>query len=696
LSSLNNAITVTNVVYPLVSSLGRAAVHQETCMTSPHSTDRAPGLRAAALVSLAVVVVWSWTMPRPASAQFGSHFGRLIVTTTEPASGSTVGGAIAVSAKVTTLGALTVAGVQFELDGQPLGVEDSSEPYSIGWNTATAANGEHRLTAVARDRLGFKYRSEPVTVNVANDQTPPSVTITSPPDERVVCCQVTVTAGAEDNVGVEGVQFFVDGTPLGAELTSPPYTVGWSAAFAPNGWHTVAASARDAAGNSSSASVTVLVENDLTPPIVTMTSPAAGATVSGIVRIAATASDNHRVATGSAFLDGVRKPPFLSGPPYVWNWDTTTAENGSHTVRVGVSDGRNTGSAEIAVTVANDTADPTPPTAMITSPANGDSVSGIVSITADASDNIVSVRFFIPVEPDSPDGVPNSGGNFLANTTPPYTATIDTRMQKNGSYTLTAEARDQAGHVTSADPVTMIVANVPDRPDVDDIPPTVMLTSPSEPTSLSGIVTMTATASDNHAVLAVVFLVDGVVITEDRTAPYEITWDTARWADGQHVVTASATDYRAHTTYTDPVIVTSANGTTVNRVEESDAAVTYAGTWLHEGSDASSGASAAKGYVPGQRATLQFNGTGVSWIGYKGPEAGTAIVYLDGHRLGEFLLHSTTPQHQVELLKRVGLAPGPHTLEIAVSSPNRLTVIDAFDVIQPGGTDAVPREGLRR
>ena len=44
-----------------------------------------------------------------------------------------------------------VVGVQFLLDGNPLGNEDTTSPYSMYWDTTTAANGTHTLTARARD-----------------------------------------------------------------------------------------------------------------------------------------------------------------------------------------------------------------------------------------------------------------------------------------------------------------------------------------------------------------------------------------------------------------------------------------------------------------------------------------------------------------------------------------------------------------
>ena len=144
-----------------------------------------------------------------------------MLSITSPESGATVSGTITVQASVTIIGALTVAGVQFKLDGRDLGSEDTSAPYAVSWDTTTAANGSHTLTAVARDSLGVRWTSDPVTVTVSNgpppDTTPPTISITSPASGSTVCGIITVTASASDNVGVAGVQFMLDGAALGAE-----------------------------------------------------------------------------------------------------------------------------------------------------------------------------------------------------------------------------------------------------------------------------------------------------------------------------------------------------------------------------------------------------------------------------------------------------------------------------------------------
>src|SRR5438093_5684277 len=140
---------------------------------------------------LSMIFCWVWITPSPALAQFGS----LVVNITSPASGSSVSGTISVSASVTIIGSLTVAGVQFQLDGANLGGEDTSAPYAVTWDTTRTGNGAHSLTAVARDLLGLRWTSDPVTVTVFNDTTPPTVSITSPSSGSTVSGTISVTAG---------------------------------------------------------------------------------------------------------------------------------------------------------------------------------------------------------------------------------------------------------------------------------------------------------------------------------------------------------------------------------------------------------------------------------------------------------------------------------------------------------------------
>ena len=106
------------------------------------------------------------------------------------------------------------------------------------------------------------------TAAPATDTTPPTVQVTAPADQSTVSGTIGVTANAADDTGVVGVQFAVDGVALGAEDASAPYATSWATTAVQDGSHVVSARARDAAGNTASASVTVTVGNAVTDPSV--------------------------------------------------------------------------------------------------------------------------------------------------------------------------------------------------------------------------------------------------------------------------------------------------------------------------------------------------------------------------------------------------------------------------------------------
>ena len=96
----------------------------------------------------------------------------------------------------------------------------------------------------------------------SGDTLAPSVSVTAPDAGATVSGVVTVSATASDNVGVTGVQFYVDGAAIGAEDGTAPFAVSWDTTFVENGSRTLTARARDAAGNqTTSAGVVVTVAN---------------------------------------------------------------------------------------------------------------------------------------------------------------------------------------------------------------------------------------------------------------------------------------------------------------------------------------------------------------------------------------------------------------------------------------------------
>ncbi|HEY5442327.1 MAG TPA: Ig-like domain-containing protein, partial [Candidatus Saccharimonadales bacterium] len=120
----------------------------------------------------------------------------------------------------------------------------------------------------------------------------------------------------------------------------------------------------DANGNkgpqSTKASATTPAATDTTAPVVSMTAPASGATVSGIASVSANATDNVRVTSLQFELDGTPLGAAIgtptTGSTYTYSWNTTAVSNGPHALTAIASDGTNKTTAKtVTVTVNNGT-----------------------------------------------------------------------------------------------------------------------------------------------------------------------------------------------------------------------------------------------------------------------------------------------------------------------------------------------------
>ena len=399
----------------------------------------------------------SATSPDQTFSTMGNNNPGPSVSVTSPAAGATLSGKVNVTAVASDSGTLT--GVQFRVDGANVGTIVPAAPYLYVLDSSSLSNGSHAISAVATDSDGNSTTSAAVSVKVDNttkDTTAPTVTLTSPAGGAKVSGTVAVTATASDNVSVARVQFQLDNANVGAADAASPYVFSWDSTKTANGAHTLRAIATDSAGNSTtSASVSVTVDNttkDTTPPAVSITAPANGAKVSGVVGVAANATDNVSVASVQFLLDGVNAGPADLAGPYGYSWDTSKSTNGAHTLKAVATDGagNSTTSASVTVTVNNTTTDTTAPTVSITSPASAATVSGTVTVAANATDNVgvASVQFQV-------DGV-NAGGLDGAT---PYAYMWDTTKVSNGSHKLDAIAKDAAGNATVSSIVLVTVNN---------------------------------------------------------------------------------------------------------------------------------------------------------------------------------------------------------------------------------------------
>jgi lysophospholipase L1-like esterase len=165
---------------------------------------------------------------------------------------------------------------------------------------------------------------------------------------------ITVSWTASDSAKVAGYGLYVSGarvaTVVGTTATFSDLTCSTS--------YKLGVDAYDSTGRRSTQTVITASTNGCEDaPIVAITSPANGATVSGTVAISANASDDDSVAGVQFTLDGANLGAEDTSAPYGLSWNTTTVSGGSHVLSAIVRDpGGNTATAApVTVFVSNTT-----------------------------------------------------------------------------------------------------------------------------------------------------------------------------------------------------------------------------------------------------------------------------------------------------------------------------------------------------
>jgi hypothetical protein len=461
------------------------------------------------------------------------------IALTSPANYATVSGNVSINA--TTASNAGISRVEYYINGI-LNHTDTSSPYVYSWNTSSLVSGNYTVMAKIYDVAGNIGQSSNVVVTVANDQTAPVASIASPVSGATVRGTVSITASASDAVGVTRVEFYGNGALLAA-TNMAPYVFAWDTTSAANGSYSLAVKAYDNSGNVGlSSPVMVTVANDSIAPSVAISAPVANATISGIVAVNATATDNVGVTKVEFYLNGVLRST-ATIPPYSYNWDTRTVANGSYnlTARAYDAAGNVTNSSIVTTIVLNDAI---APSVSITKPTAGATVSGMLTVQTVAADNVGVSRVEFCLN-----------GKWVKTVrSAPFGFEMDSNSLANGSYTLTARAYDVANNASALSSVTITVFN-------DAVAPTVMIAAPVASTTVSGLVTVLASASDNTGVTKVEFYVNGLLKYTANAAPFSYTLDTNAIANGQLSLVAKAYDAVGNVTTSSAVNVSVFNDT---------------------------------------------------------------------------------------------------------------------------------------
>src|SRR5260370_1948307 len=172
--------------------------------------------------------------------------------------------------------------------------------------------------------------------------------------------------------------------------------------------------------------------------------------------------------------------------------------------------------------------DTTAPTTSITSPASSATLSGSVTISASASDNVGVTQVDLLED----------GSVVATMTSSPYTLVWNTTASPNGAHTLQTKAYDAAGNIGLSATVSVNVSNP-----IASANLTVAITNPKN----GGIVprnqkvTISAAATDNTPIAQVQFYVDSSLLGTVTAAPYSYPWKVPG-KKGTYTVKAQAYD----------------------------------------------------------------------------------------------------------------------------------------------------------
>jgi hypothetical protein len=286
--------------------------------------------------------------------------------------------------------------------------------------------GAFPITVTVRDAGGLTVTSQ---VTVVVQATLTALTVSPASTSVMPSASVTFTASGVDQFGNAMAVTSNWSVSGGGAISNGVFTAGATA----GGPHTVTATA-----GSQSATAQVTISTTPPPPLmVQLVSPAAG-TVSGLVTVSATTSDDARVANVAFLLDGAVLATDPSAP-WSMSWDTALASPGSHVLTARATDGQGqvTSSADVTVLVVRTSGDVTPPVVTLDGPMG--TVTGAALLRATANDEVGVIELVFTLD----------GTEVARLTSPPWSHDVPGSELTPGAHLVTVTARDAAGNTAS-------------------------------------------------------------------------------------------------------------------------------------------------------------------------------------------------------------------------------------------------------
>ncbi|MFO0882017.1 MAG: right-handed parallel beta-helix repeat-containing protein [Candidatus Saccharimonadales bacterium] len=120
-------------------------------------------------------------------------------------------------------------------------------------------------------------------------------------------------------------------------------------------------------------------------------------------------------------------------------------------------------------------------------------------------------------------------------------------------------SRKNCARTVTVDAIAFVDTTAGTTPAADTTLPTVTINAPTNGSTVTGVTSFTAAASDNVAVAKVEFYVNGVLSSSVTATPYNYSWDTTTKANGTYQLSAKAYDAAGNNSSSSPVSVTVSN-----------------------------------------------------------------------------------------------------------------------------------------